>query len=156
MAKRHRLSYDQIALVPSIVADIVVYRPYEMQEFSQNMRSQSIIEEIEGKRKQLTIAQCEEFIQLCDKRCRDAYEIKADWFEDCVNSDSSDQLMIWITHWLVSYINNPKLFRRKINELETLISVETNKLKCKYPVQSEIKKLLATGHNDHSNGEFRQ
>lgn len=102
------IPYDQIALLPYLIAETVAGRPYTGQEWSDQLSSSHIIE---AKRAALTPEEVADFASWCDRRCRNAYENKASWFMRCENArDNSgrDQLYVYTTHWLVAYLNNPE------------------------------------------------
>lgn len=102
-----RKPYDQLALIPSVIAETVVTSVYRGTEQSMKIRDARFVMEVEAKRKALTKEQVALFVSQCDKRCRDAYAVKADWFMKCVRSRSNrgrDQLYTWIQHWLSAFV----------------------------------------------------
>ena len=105
-------SYDDLPIIPAIVAEEVLERPYAGNEL-QSRFSDSEIKMIEKRRQNLSFEDKQKFITICDQKCRAAYEQKADWFLKCVNSKSSqgrDQLYVWFTHWMVSYLKDKGRF----------------------------------------------
>ena len=104
--------YDDLALVPSMVARRVCETPYRAVELKPEWRSASVITQVETLRRAMTPNQVREFMRLCDARCRRAYESKTDWFLKCVQSERPDQLSAWLSHWLNAYLRNPRHFRK--------------------------------------------
>ena len=98
--------YCELPLVPSIIARMVANETYKGQELSVQIRNSAIIERIEKARQEMSPNQIEQFIQLCDISCKEAYSNKSDWFISCVNNDKGgrDQLYNWIRHWLVKFL----------------------------------------------------
>lgn len=112
MAKRK--TYEDLHLMPHLIAERVCGIPYTGQELSS---PPSWVDKIEKRRQNMTNDDVHEFSQLADQRCKAAYEIKADWFMKCVRSKTNagrDQLYVWLTHWLASYLMDPSLFREKL------------------------------------------
>lgn len=112
-----KIPYDQLVLMPIVIADTVALQPYDGGDISDRNRSQSHIEKIEALRLVMTSEQLIEFGELVDKICRDAYEKDKEfpWFMKIVKSKGNrgrDQLYIWVKHWLSSYLNNPENLRR--------------------------------------------
>jgi len=109
--------YERLALIPEIVAEAVCRYPYTGAEWSlQNRPSQKEIAEVEDKRQVMTIEQEREFSDRCGARCRAAYERNAKWFMECVKAKGDrgrNQLYVWMSHWLVSYLNNSEKFLGK-------------------------------------------
>jgi hypothetical protein len=98
------MTYDSLSIDPSAVAMMVATTKYTGREFL-NYYTQSFINKIEEKRKLLTDEQIGLFVDQCDKRCRDAYEAKSDWFMKITKSkDGRNKLYSFTTHWLVAYI----------------------------------------------------
>lgn len=104
MAKK--TPYDQLALMPSIVAGTVCGRPYKQIEISEGMRVQSQIDRIEAQRQKMTQESIEAFERHVDALCRAAYDADADWFLKCVNGGTPgrDQLYVWVSHWLCAWL----------------------------------------------------
>jgi len=49
--------------------------------------------------------QIAEFVHQVNERCKAAYKAKAKWFDECLKGESGrDQLYMWVTHWLASYL----------------------------------------------------
>ena len=86
-------AYQDLALLPKVIAETVV--------------EQSSLK--------LERVQVEDFAQLCDARCLQAYEARAKWMMTCVDSDRPDHLYRWIRHWLEAYIKNPDSMRQGLD-----------------------------------------
>jgi hypothetical protein len=124
-----RTPYENLSLVPIIVAETVCSHPYTEQEMSWQARSAERAEKVEAKRKDLTIKQRQEFVDVCDARCRAAYNARADWFMKCVRSKSRmgyDQLYIWMSHWMASYLNDPETFLKRHQQLQDMEKIVSN------------------------------
>lgn len=108
--------YENLPLLPNLIAETVCGQPYEMQEWSPEHRSQSIIDKVEAQRKAMSPEAIKEFAHLCDKRCLYAYEHKMKWFLDCVKAKDNrgrDQLYVYIRHWMTAFVDNPERFRQR-------------------------------------------
>ncbi len=108
-----RTPYDNLPLLPIIIADTISIRPYTGIEWSDKVRSASHVDKIEALRRNMTDEQREAFANLCDKACRKAYDAKADWFLKCVRSKGNrgrNQLYAVISHWLSSFLLNQEHF----------------------------------------------
>lgn len=113
MAKKPK--YEDILLMPNIIAETVCGREYTGREWSQNVVSPPEVKEIESKRKLLTQEEIREFADLCDARCKAAYEASANWFQKCIDAEGNagrDDLYMWITHWMTSFIMTRDAFKR--------------------------------------------
>lgn len=107
MGRKNRETYDRLALSPSIIAESVCRQTYTGEEISVQSRSSALVEKTERLRQAMTLKQIRKFAEACDDRCRAAYEVQADWFEECVTAkDNSgrDQLYVWTSHWLSSFL----------------------------------------------------
>jgi hypothetical protein len=106
--------YEDLTLLPAIIADAVCGREYKGEEYSDALRDSRMAERVEALRKKMTQEQVNEFCQLADNRCKRAYECRAPWFEKLLrHSDGGrDQLYVWLSHWLSSYLINPELLKR--------------------------------------------
>jgi len=107
MRKATRTDYDELPLIPSLLAESVCQCPYTGEEISLHSRSLITVEKIEKLRQAMTDEQVREFADACDKKCREAYEAQAEWFEECVTAKDNrerDQLRIWVSHWLSAYL----------------------------------------------------
>ena len=94
--------YDHLPLVPTIIAEVVAAQP--LHDGSPKL---------EAKRRQMTPDEVREFADLCESRCRTAYEANAKWMLKIARMrDGRDALASWIRHWLVSYLHNPTILRR--------------------------------------------
>jgi len=106
--------YEDLPLLPNIIAEAVCSQPYTGQEWSQGLRSGDEITKIELARQQMTPDQVQDFANLCDTKCCLAYHLGAKWFLACVkakNNYGRDQLYVWIRHWLASYLKDPNVLR---------------------------------------------
>jgi hypothetical protein len=114
MAKR--TPYENLVLLPYVVAETVATQVYDGSELGIQLRSESQTNRIEALRQKMTRPMIEEFCQLVDVRCKAAYEAKADWFLKCLRNGKENrgraQLYVWVQHWLASYLNNPEMLRR--------------------------------------------
>jgi hypothetical protein len=113
MAKK--TPYDMLPLVPTIIAETVCSQPYTGAEWSKGALPSSDIAKVEIARQKMTKAQIREFSDLCDQKCRAAFEAGAKWMTACVKAKGNrgrDQLYVYISHWLASYLHNPESFRR--------------------------------------------
>lgn len=111
--------YDELVIVPSIIASEVAAETYTGQEVSVQLRSGRTVDAVEKRRKQLTDAEVREFAELCDKRCRAAYEAGAPWFRKIARSKTNagrDQLYQWVRHWFSAYCLYPDKFRHALRE----------------------------------------
>ena len=84
-------------------------------EWSVNARHTRTVEEVEALRQKITREQVDEFCKLADNRCKRAYEKQMDWFEKIVRAKGNrgrDQLYVWISHWLSSFLVNPDKMRQ--------------------------------------------
>jgi hypothetical protein len=116
--------YDRIPLVPAIVAEAVCSQPYTGAEWSEGALSPTDISKVETARQKMTQAQIREFSDLCERRCRAAYEADTKWIVKCAKAKGNrgrDQLYVFVSHWLASYLHNPTLLRRsaEVNLLRT-------------------------------------
>jgi hypothetical protein len=103
MAKQ--INFDDLPLVPAVCAQHVCETEYTGNEVSSLARCQSLIDKIEHLRQKMTLADIEQFCQYVDKRCRDAYDVKAQWFMKCLKGKTGrNQLYVWIQHWLSAFL----------------------------------------------------
>ena len=97
--------YDQLPLLPNLVAETVCATPYTGAEWRDG--GSLPIAKIEANRLAMTSEDIRAFADSCDERCRKAYDANAKWFLDCVKNDTGrDQLYVWITHWLAAHLNH--------------------------------------------------
>lgn len=109
-----RAPYADLPILPSVVADTVSSQPYTGDELSGRVRSTRDVERTEALREHMSPRARREFADLVDARCRAAYETGAEWFEEVVEARGNagrDQLYAWVSHWLASYLKDPKRFR---------------------------------------------
>ena len=112
-----KLIYEHLALVPSIVAEQVCLMPYSGPEQGN----------IENFRLNMPEESKKEFVQLCDQRCREAYNAESVWFMKCVKAKGNtgrDQLYIWLSHWLAAFLKEPIAFRRSITLRDRVCAVD--------------------------------
>jgi hypothetical protein len=103
---RKRVAYDDLPLIPSIVAESVAQRPYTGNEMPGGI-PQSFVSQVERDRLTLTRDDIRAFAKQFDSLCRAAYEAKAEWFMACVRSKTNagrDQLYVWATHQFASFV----------------------------------------------------
>lgn len=108
-----RTPYEQLTLLPSVIAKTVCEQEYRMQEMSEAARCDREVAKTESLRKAMTPEQVEEFACICDASCKAAYESKAKWFMQCVRrgNQGRDQLYVWLRHWMAAFLSNPDHFR---------------------------------------------
>jgi hypothetical protein len=113
-----RTKYEDLVLLPTVAAEFVCARQYEGKEWSSGP-SQSEIAEIETKRLAMTPEAIREFADLCDARCKAAYEANTVWFQRIIDTTNRgdgtrgrDMLYNILAHWMTSYLTNPDGFRR--------------------------------------------
>ncbi len=107
--------YDDLPLLPNIIGETVATQPYTEAEFSEGLRDPARIEHIETARRKMTPEDIREFADLCDAHCRAAYDAGAEWMLKCArakNNAGRDQLYVYASHWLASYLHDPRVFRR--------------------------------------------
>lgn len=109
--KKVRETYDRLTLLPELVAEMVCQQIYTGEEISVQLRSARTVKEVECLRQAMTRDQVAIFAIACNKRCRAAYEVEADWFEECVTGGNRgrDQLYVWTSHWLSSFLTKGKI-----------------------------------------------
>ena len=91
-----KLPYDTIPLVPAIIAESVCSQPYTGAEWSKGALSHADISKVEIARQRMAQAQIREFADLCERKCRAAYEADAKWMMKCARAKSNrgrDQLV---------------------------------------------------------------
>lgn len=99
--------YDELQLIPSLIAERVAMEPYTGHEMSIKVRSQGTVDAVESRRKEMTDDQRRKFVMYCDTRCRQAYQNNAKWFKSCITASGDkgrDQLYVWISHWLSCFL----------------------------------------------------
>jgi hypothetical protein len=110
MKTRTRKPYEELPLIPTILAERVCSRPYTGREF-RNGPSSADVRRIEAARQRMTLEEIRAFADKCEERCRAAHEAGARWFVKIANADDGrEALMVWLTHWLASYLTNPSQF----------------------------------------------
>jgi hypothetical protein len=111
---KKRTKYEHLPFKFDVMAEAVCSRPYTGEEWSVSARpSSSEISEIDGKRQRMTASQVREFADICDARCKASYEARTPFLQRIIDAeDGRDELYMWLTHWLTSYLMNPEQFRR--------------------------------------------
>jgi hypothetical protein len=107
--------------MPCAIAEAVCSEEYRGQELSDKIRSERDVARTEAARQRMTQANRDEFSDLCEKRCRAAYEVNAGWFMKCVRSRSNrgrDQLYVYIRHWMAAYLHDAEAFRKQFCGVE--------------------------------------
>ncbi len=105
---RGQTPYDELTIVPTIIADQIVGNRYTGQELSAAQRDSRMVDRIEFLRSKMTTDRKRAFIEAVDARCRAAYKAKAPWFMKIARSKTNtgrDQLYAFISHWLASDLN---------------------------------------------------
>lgn len=103
--------YDNLALLPSVVAVAVANRPYTGAEWSSQHRDSRSVERVEAERQQMTEDDIEAFAESVDRHCRAAYKARARWFVKIARAQDNsgrDQLYVWASHWLAAFLLQPK------------------------------------------------
>ncbi len=115
-----RTAYEDLPFLPNLLAETVCAQTYTGSEMGQRSSlfcpSQSVIDKTEEARLAMTPDQIREFSDLCDQRCKLAYEAKAEWFMKCVRATGNngrDRLFMWLTHWMASFLKNPTEFKER-------------------------------------------
>jgi hypothetical protein len=105
-ARLFKAPYDDLPLLPFLIADAVCGEVYTGSETSLQVRDGALVAKTEFKRRKMTRAQVDAFCEECDKRCRDAYAADAEWFLKCLDGETSgrDQLYVWTRHWLAAFL----------------------------------------------------
>lgn len=108
-----RMSYDEQPLLPNILAEVVCEEIYTGQEWSIQIRDYGRVAKTEAARLAMTPEQKREFSDLCDRKCRIAYDANAAWIVKIFKANNGPaQLANILRHWLDSYLNDPRLMRR--------------------------------------------
>ncbi len=101
----NKIPYGDLPFLPSLIARTTCGTTYTG-EWMRNI-SPAEIAETESARQAMTPTQILEFEEMCDRRCRCAYNTEAEWFMRCVRAAGNkgrDQLYMWTAHWLASYL----------------------------------------------------
>lgn len=102
-----KTAYENLPFLPSIIASTVCGREYKGQEFTPGMLHPDNIAKTEALRQRMTPEQIDAFSEYVDQRCKEAYEVRAQWFMKIVRAQANsgrDQLYIFITHWMTSWL----------------------------------------------------
>ena len=105
---RKQIAYDELPIIPAMIAESVCQRPYTGAEWSWTIRDASTVERIEAARQRMTLEQVRAFSDACERLCHAAYDAGAKWFCELARArDNSgrDQLYVWASHWLASYLD---------------------------------------------------
>lgn len=111
-----RRAYENLHLLPGLIADVVSTRPYTGSEWSGHARSGSDVDRTEALRQAMSPESRQAFCECVDALCRAAYEARADWFLKILRAkgDSGrNQLYLWASHWLAGYLHDPEKFRKR-------------------------------------------
>lgn len=103
-------NYDELPILPWLVAETVANKSYTGAEWSPSVRNSYSVEKVEALRAKMTVKDIQDFSEWADARCREAYKRKALWFMKIANSKTNsgrDQLYVWVSHWLSSWLSNP-------------------------------------------------
>jgi len=108
-----RENYEDLAFVPSLIAESVCAKQYTGYEMADP--SPVHVWRYETARLAMTRSEIVEFSDICDERCRVAYETDARWFKKCLKDTNHGlhKLHVWITHWMVAYLNDPIQFKKQ-------------------------------------------
>jgi len=115
MKKTKRTKYEDLPILPNLVAETVCGIPYTGCVL---VVSRDEIAKIEAARKKMTQEEIREFANICDERCECAYEEKAHWMENIVDGlegdgrRGRDLLYCVLTHWMTSYLMTRGAFMR--------------------------------------------
>jgi hypothetical protein len=104
-----RIAYEDLPLLPSIIASTVCGREYKGQEFSLGMLHPDDVAKYEALRQKMTPKQIDAFADYVDERCKYAYDNKVSWFMKIVRAKGNagrDQLYVWVTHWMTSWLKS--------------------------------------------------
>lgn len=104
--KTRRTPYDQLSLIPSVIAGVVVGEAY----------TGCHADRVEPLRDRLTPDERLAFVDAVDQRCRAAYECRAAWFDKIIKSRTNagrDQLYVWVRHWLAGYVVGDRELRTR-------------------------------------------
>jgi hypothetical protein len=104
-----KTKYENLALIPSIIAETVCGREYKGQEWSSGMMLPEDIAKYEKLRKKMTREQVRAFAEYVDERCRLAYEAKVEWFMKIARSRTNAglyQLYVFVTHWMTAWLKD--------------------------------------------------
>jgi len=113
MKRKPKTPYFELPIIPAMVAEMVASRPYTGDEWSDKTADQSAVERIEAARQALTPDDVREFSDTCETFCHDAYDAGAEWFVKIATARGDkgrDQLCVWLSHWLASYLTDKVLF----------------------------------------------
>lgn len=102
-----REAYEDLALMPWVIAETVASQEYTGEEISLKLRDSTFVANTEAKRKLMTNEQIDEFANECDNRCKTAYANEYKWFMKCVRSNTNagrEWMYMYIRHWLSEYL----------------------------------------------------
>jgi len=102
--------------MPILVADAVAGTTFTGQDLSEKNRDGGYIAKIEARRQVMTTEELKEFCEAVDDRYLTAYLNGAEWFMDIVQSENNEgrnQLYVFVSHWLSSYLSHPEVMRRR-------------------------------------------
>lgn len=116
--------YEDLSILPFIVASSVTMTEYKGEEISIRNRNSSFVDETEAKRKLMTTEQVNEFSSFVDTLCRNAYEVDAKWFVDIANASGNkgrDSLYSWASHFLSSYLKDRDFFAKNVQRIRATL-----------------------------------
>jgi hypothetical protein len=123
-----KLPFDDLSILPGVVASQVLAEVYTGQEVSDHARSPKQVASIERIRQQLNPGQRLQFETATELRCRKAYACDAPWIIKIMNSNSNagrDMLYQFVRHWLAAYCLYPDKFVRETWGGQTLDELHT-------------------------------
>jgi hypothetical protein len=97
-----KIPYDQIPLVPTIVAETVARQPLQG------------LPKLEKKRRRMTAEEVREFADLCEARLRASYANGGVMLEIArlPGDQGRDELAYWVRFLLTLYLRDPQIMRR--------------------------------------------
>jgi hypothetical protein len=111
-----RTKYEDLAVIPIVVADVTATRPYTGMEWSLQVRDSRLVGRVEALRRKMTDADRREFADVVEGICRRAYEDKRKWFMRIVRARGNagrDRLYVLMSHWLAAFLLDPAGLRRR-------------------------------------------
>lgn len=99
-----KTKYDDLPILPYLLAEYVLDRPYLGQEISLEHRDPNIVKHVEEQRQLMTNEERTNFISETEIRCRTSYESDG-WFSLVVQKpDPRNDIIAIISHWLASLL----------------------------------------------------
>jgi hypothetical protein len=103
-----KIPYENLPFLPAMIAETICSEEYTEQEWSEGLRNKERANKVEAQRQAMTPEQIDAFAKYVDQRCKDAYELGADYFMKIVRAKGNrglNQLYVFIRHWLVSWLS---------------------------------------------------